>query len=74
MTNLSWIYLAQASVTGSRMMLDDAIDLSENVVAQTQADQEALSSILEVAAMCLMQRAQFDVAMTTWKERLNFFV
>ena len=60
MTNLSWIYMAQAGVTGSRMMLDDAIDLSENAVVQTHADHEAYSSGLKVAAMCLMQRAQFD--------------
>ena len=60
MSNLSWIYLAQAVVTGSRMVLDDAIDLSENAVAQTQADHEAFSSILKVAAMCLIKRVQFD--------------
>ena len=60
MSNLSWLYLAQAGVTGSRMMLDDAIDLSENAVAQTQADHHAFSSTLKVAAMCLIRRAQFD--------------
>ena len=60
MSSLSWIYSSQAGVTGSRKMLDDAIDLIENAVAQTQSDHEAFSSILKVAAMCLIKRAQFD--------------
>ena len=60
MSNLSEIYSSQAGVTGCRKMLDDAIDLIENAVAQTQSDHEAFSSILKVAAMCLMKRAQFD--------------
>ena len=60
MSNLSWIYSSQAGVTGSRKMLDDAIDCSENAVAQSQADHEAFPSILKVAAICLIQRAQFD--------------
>ena len=60
MSSLSWIYLSQAYVTGSRTMLDDAIDLSEHAVAQTQADREGFPYILEVAAMCLIKRAQFD--------------
>ena len=60
MLNLSWIYSSQAGVTGSREMLDDAIDLSENAVAQTQADHEAFPSMLRVTATCLIHRAQLD--------------
>ena len=60
MSFLSWIYAYQAHVTGSRMMLDDAIDLIENAVAQAQADHEAFPSILKVAAMCLIERAEWD--------------
>ena len=60
MSNLSWIYLLQADVTGSHMMLDGAINLIENAAVQTQADHEAFPSILKVAAMCLVERAQFD--------------
>ena len=60
MSSLSWIYSSQADVTGSRMMLDDAIDLSENAVVQTQSDHEEYSSILKIAARCLIERAQFD--------------
>lgn len=67
MSNLSWIYISQASVMGSRMMLDDAIDLSENAVAQTQADHEAFSSILKVAAMCPLKKLNSMVAIRTWK-------
>lgn len=60
MSNLSWVYLTQTSMTGCRMMLDDAIALSENAVVQCQADHEEFSSILKVAAMCLVGRAQID--------------
>ena len=60
MSNLSWTYLSQADVTGSRMMLEDAINLIENAIVQTQADHEAFPSFLKVAAMCLIERAQFD--------------
>ncbi len=57
---LSCIYLLQADVTGSRMMLDDAIDFIESAVVQTPADHEEFSSILRLAALCLIERAQFD--------------
>lgn len=60
MANLSWIYLTQASVTGCRMMLDDAIALSENAIVQSRVDHEAFSRTLKVAAMCLLERAQID--------------
>lgn len=60
MSNLSWIYLSQADVTGSRLMLDGAINLIENAIVQIQADHEAFPFILKVAAICLVKRAQFD--------------
>ena len=34
MSNLSWIYLSQVDVTGSRLMLDGAINLIENAIVQ----------------------------------------
>ena len=60
MTTLSWIYLSHASITGSHTMLDDAIDLCEYAAVQNPADHEAFPSILQVAAMCLIHRAQLD--------------
>ena len=60
MANLSWIYFGQASLTGCRMMLDNAIALSEDAVVQSRADHEAFSWTLEVATMCLIRRAQID--------------
>ena len=59
-SQLSWIYASQASVTGSRMMLDDAISLSENAIVQTQANHEAFTFALTAAAQCLIERAQLD--------------
>ena len=41
-------------------MLDDAIDLCEYAAVQNQADHEEFPSILKVAAMGLIHRAQFN--------------
>ena len=59
-SQLSWIYASQASVTGSRMMLDDAIGLSENAIVQAQANHGAFIFALTAAAQCLIERAQLD--------------
>ena len=59
-SQLSWIYASQASVTGSRKMLDDAIGLSENAIVQTQANHNAFTFALTAAAQCLIKRAQLD--------------